>query len=185
MDRRQRKTREQIFNAFTELLKSKSAERITVGEIIEKADVGRATFYAHFPTKDYLIKELNEELFCHVFDSLNVNNIGHRHIFGCEGVCDVTLHLFKHFLDNDNGILDMLCCPNNELFVKYFKSGLIKLIENASEVFSAERSKTLPSSFWVNHLASAFVETVRWWIDNGRKESAEEINNYYLTVLNV
>ena len=68
MDRRQRKTREAIFSAFISLLSQKDCSQITVGEIIEKADVGRATFYAHFPTKDFLLKELCEDLFCHIFD---------------------------------------------------------------------------------------------------------------------
>jgi len=40
MDRRQRKTREAIFNAFTELLSKKDFNQITVGEIIEHADIG-------------------------------------------------------------------------------------------------------------------------------------------------
>ena len=48
MDRRKRKTREAIFSAFVTLLAKKDFSQITVGEIIEKADVGRATFYAHF-----------------------------------------------------------------------------------------------------------------------------------------
>ena len=68
MDRRQKKTRENIFKAFIELLSKKHYNNITVGEIIERADVGRATFYSHFETKDFLLKELCEELFCHIFD---------------------------------------------------------------------------------------------------------------------
>ena len=39
MDRRQRKTREAIFAAFTSLLSNKDFTKITVGEIIEGADV--------------------------------------------------------------------------------------------------------------------------------------------------
>ena len=58
MDRRKRKTREAIFSAFIELLSAKDFSQITVGEIIERADVGRATFYDHFETKDFLLKEL-------------------------------------------------------------------------------------------------------------------------------
>ena len=55
MDRRQRKTREAIFAAFIALLSKKDFSQITVGEIIDKADVGRATFYSHFETKDFLL----------------------------------------------------------------------------------------------------------------------------------
>ena len=81
MDRRQRKTREAIFKAFIALLSKKHFNQITVGEVIERADIGRATFYAHFETKDFLLKALCEELFCHIFDAVENNKANHRHIF--------------------------------------------------------------------------------------------------------
>ena len=59
MDRRQKKTRDAIFKAFIDLLSKKHYNQVTVGEIIERADVGRATFYAHFETKDYLLNSEN------------------------------------------------------------------------------------------------------------------------------
>jgi len=55
MDRRQRKSRQAIFRAFTELLKKENYSKITVQQIIDLADVGRTTFYMHFETKDALI----------------------------------------------------------------------------------------------------------------------------------
>lgn len=184
MDRRQRRTRELIFKAFTELLAQKNAGKITVGEIIEKADIGRATFYAHFPTKDLLIKELSEELFCHVFDSTKQHVDKHRHIFDCEAPSSVCLHLFEHLQNNDNGILNLLASPNNDMFLRYFKNGLIKLIENGPQSFGGDSPSALPKDFLVNHLASTFVETVRWWIKNNRKQTPEEITRYYLLAIN-
>ena len=183
MDRRQKKTRESIFRAFSELLSKKHYNQITVGEIIERADVGRATFYAHFETKDFLLKELCEELFCHIFDATEQGGEKHRHIFECEAPTSVFLHLFQHLQNNDNNILALLACDNNELFLGYFKTSLKELIAKQLHLFSNEMDGEIPREFWIHHISATFVETVRWWVDNGLKESAQTIAEYFSIAL--
>lgn len=178
MDRRQRKTREAIFSAFTKLLSDKKFAQITVNDIIEEADIGRATFYAHFETKDFLLKELCEELFCHLFDSMNDSH-SHRHIFSCDAPDSVYLHLLMHLSKNDNHILDLLSCTNNELFLSYFKENLKKLTESQLSLFEDHKNPKLPHDFWVNHISSTFVETIRWWIQGGMKEPPQTIAEYF------
>ena len=177
MDRRQRKTREAIFGALTDLLAGKEFSRITVGEIIERADVGRATFYAHFETKDSLLEELCDDLFCHVFDGAAGEE--HRHLFHCDPPESPFLHLFRHLLNNDNRILDLLSCPDNRLFLGHFKARLREMAAGQAHLFRDRKSEVLPEDFWVDHIASAFVDTVGWWIENGMKESPETIAEYF------
>lgn len=184
MDRRQRKSREAIFNAFIKLLSERDFNKITVAEIIEEANVGRATFYAHFETKDYLLKELCEELFCHIFDLTTNKNTEHRHIFECDEPDTVFLHLFKHLGKNDNNILELLSGKNNDLFLNYFKSNLNRLVKKQLISFDINKSNKLPENFIINHITSSFVETVRWWVDNGMKETPEEINEYFNSLIN-
>ena len=50
-DRRVERTRQLIRGAFRSLLEEKGYEVLTVQEIIDRANVGRATFYAHFDNK--------------------------------------------------------------------------------------------------------------------------------------
>lgn len=181
MDRRQRKTREAIFNAFTELLSRKHFAQITVGDIIEKADIGRATFYAHFETKDFLLKEFCQELFCHIFDTEEHKE--HRHIFSCDGADGVFLHLFQHLQKNDHNILTLLSSQNNELFLNYFRSGLTHLVERQYSLFEDRRPPELPDSFWQDHIVSTFVQTLKWWIGHGLKETPETITEYFFMVV--
>ena len=183
MDRRQRKTREAIFHAFTELLSKKDYNSITVGEIIDRADIGRATFYAHFETKDFLLKALCEELFCHIFDTeFNINH-EHRHIFDGDSTGSVFLHLFQHLQKNDQNLLTLLSCQNNELFLKYFRSGLEGLISDNLSLFEGKKSDHVPEAFWKNHILSTFMGTLEWWLAHGKKESPEVITQYFFQVL--
>ncbi len=184
MDRRQRKTRIAVFKAFSELLSEKNVNRITVEDIIERADIGRSTFYAHFETKDYLQKELCEELFCHIFDSMIDSSNGHTHIFECDAPDSVYLHLFRHLKKNDNNILDLLSGENNEMFLNYFKAGLFELICTQGELINKSAFDGLPDDFLANHIVSTFVETVRWWVKNRCRQSPEEITGYFLIAVN-
>ena len=176
MDRRQRKTREAIFQAFIALLSEKNYNQITVAEVIDRADIGRATFYAHFETKDYLLKALCEELFGHVFADSGEDS----HLFHCDAPGDTFEHLFHHLYKNDNQILELLSCRNNELFLHYFRSSLTAFLQANPALFSGRENPGLPADFWVGHIAATFVETVRWWLETGRGQSPKELAQYFL-----
>ena len=183
MDRRQRKSREAIFRAFTNLLTKKDFDKITVGEIIEEADVGRATFYSHFETKDFLLKDFCEELFCHIFDAEKKDGNGHTHIFSCDDSDTAILHLFCHLQKNDNNVLALLSSRNNELFLRYFKNNLYSLVESHLYMFEATENLGVPQKFWLNHIVSTIITTLKWWIDEGMKESPEKLTEYMFSVL--
>jgi AcrR family transcriptional regulator len=59
-DRRIVRTRRMIQQALMELMHAMRYEDITVQHLIDRADVGRSTFYAHYSDKDEAAKELLE-----------------------------------------------------------------------------------------------------------------------------
>lgn len=178
MDRRQRKTRSAIFEAFIQLLSEQDYSRITVEQIIDRADVGRSTFYAHFETREFLLKELCQELFAHVFAPQEETGL-----FRCDAPNSVFLHLFQHLKRNDNNVLRLLRGRNQELFLGYFKDNLIKSVKHYLPLFAHRKDPRLPEDFWLDHICASFVQTVRWWIDHGLIQSPEEITEYFLLIV--
>ena len=61
-DRRVSKTRRALKEALTDLILEKGFEGVTVQDVIDRADVGRSTFYAHFVDKDDLLMAILADL---------------------------------------------------------------------------------------------------------------------------
>ncbi|MBR3778781.1 MAG: TetR/AcrR family transcriptional regulator [Clostridia bacterium] len=175
MDRRQKKTREAIFRAFTSLLSKKNYHQITVQDILDTADVGRTTFYAHFETKEYLLRDLCADLFGHVTDTA----LGQVSCACGDAADSVFLHLVRHLRQNDRGILDLLSSENDGLFLDYFRGEVCRLVEST---YGARLSIHLPRDYLVQHIAAAFVQTVRWWLSEECTRSPEEVTACFLAV---
>lgn len=178
MDRRQRKTRDSIIKAFVALLQKRDYSSITVSDVIERADVGRATFYSHFETKDYLLRELCKELFDHIFDK--EHKCGG--IFDCDSTDSMFLHLVKHLEKNDNNVLELLAKDSCGLFMEYFSDNLKEVLKEKIDLVPVKNG--LPIDYWTNHVASTFISTIKWWVSNGKKQSSEAITKCFLSAIN-
>lgn len=183
MDRRQRKTREAIFSAFSSLLEKKPYSKITVQEIIDAANVGRTTFYAHFETKDDLLKELCEELFVHIIDS--AMDCTHTHgLYSDKSAPEsVFCHLLQHLQENDKNIIGLLSCESSEIFLRYFKDSLNGLVQSQFVNQNRKRNTDIPQDFLINHISGSFVEMVLWWIKGRMKQTPAELDRYFRAVI--
>lgn len=138
MDRRQRKTRKAIFDAFTKLLEDKSYSGITVQEIIDEADISRSTFYSHFETKDELLRELCTEIFEHVFSNHISKENSHDFSGSDNDLKEEITHMLYHLQDNNRYISRILSCESGEIFMNFFKEYLKK-----SSMQSSKRSEQI------------------------------------------
>ncbi len=183
MDRRQQKTRASIFTAFSTLLAKKSYSKIAVQEIIDTANVGRTTFYAHFETKDDLLKALCEELFGHIISSMLDCTHTHGLYSDKSAPASVFCHLLQHLQENENNILELLSCESSELFLRYFKDSLNQLIQQQFVNQNRTNNTDIPQDFLVNHISGSFVEMVLWWIKGKMKQTPEELDRYFRAVI--
>ncbi len=74
MDRRIRKTREAILEAFIGLMAEKDFEHITMNDIADRADINRGTIYLHYMDKFDLLDQCIETHLSQLFESCLVSD---------------------------------------------------------------------------------------------------------------
>lgn len=176
MDRRQQKTRKAVFEAFTALLERKPYSKISVQEIIDGANIGRSTFYAHFETKDELLKELCKEIFDHVFSEHLERETTHDFSAREKDLEAEVTHVLYHLGDNRIYLRSILSCESGEMFMQYFKAYLVTLFQSQVE----QQPTDVPKDYLLNRMVCDFAETVRWWMANDGY-SAEEVSRFFLS----
>ena len=73
LDPRVKRTRSLILQAFGSLLAEKGFESISVQDITDKAEINRATFYAHFQDKYDLLNKAIGQMFRHEIEKRTLN----------------------------------------------------------------------------------------------------------------
>ena len=183
MDRRQRKTRAAIFNAFTALLNRKSYYKIKVQEIIDAADVGRSTFYDHFETKDALLETLCRELFDHIAQSLVDKNHSHCRFTSDGEEPSAFCHILYHLREDERYILRLLARERNETFIECFKRNMNGLLRDEKFFNPKWRSLGVPEDFLIDHISSSFVNMIQWWVRNKMQPEPPTMDKYFRSMI--
>ncbi|MDO4977349.1 MAG: TetR/AcrR family transcriptional regulator [Eubacteriales bacterium] len=178
MDRRQQKTRTAIFNALSRLLQKKHFHNITVQEIIDEANVGRSTFYAHFETKDDLLKSMCSDIFDHIISEELTAESSHDYSDGTHDIGELLEHILCHLQDDKMEIQQILSSESESLFLGYFKDALKNLFKNYVNTEGLKKDQ-IPENFCVDLMAAGFVEAVRWWVKNRMQYSPQDVAKYY------
>ena len=161
MDRRQQKTRQAVFDAFALLLERKNYTNITIQDIIDEANIGRSTFYAHFETKDELLKVLCSEIFDHVFAEKKKKKKTHDFSENGNNIKAEITHILYHLQEHMDYLPGILSGESGDIFMSFFMGHLRELFSHARGSGTA-----VPRDYILNHMVCDFAETVRWWARN-------------------
>lgn len=176
MDRRQKRTRQAVFQAFTQLLERKSYSNISVQEIIDEANIGRSTFYSHFETKDELLRALCAEIFEHVFSDSLTSESSHDFSQSRQDIQSEVTHMLYHLQDSRSYIKGILSCESGEIFMQSFKEYLAGVFRDELERYPL----AAPKDYMLNHVICDFAETVRWWMRHP-DYSPEQISGFFFS----
>ncbi len=170
-DERIRRTHERLGNALVQLIGEKPINDITVQEVLDRASVGRSTFYLHFRDKnDLLLSQL--EMFLEMM-STALTRCGDK----SDRVVPVE-EMFAH-IGGQNKIYRALAESGRlndffDLAHGYFARGIEQRLRGR-----LPKLRQHELSVRAFALAGSLLALLRWWIDRGAKEAPHEMDELF------
>ena len=172
-DSRVRRTRDALGDALVALMQEKPFETITVQDVLDRAKVGRSTFYSHYSDKDDLLMSDVEEFFESVSLLLSLRGDKSDRVFP---VTEFFGHIIeaKQFIDAlvSSGKFD----DNMELARGQFARGIERRLSELprGQQIPADERLVLAVGY-----AGALLSLLTWWIDRGMKQSPSEMDQLF------
>ena len=164
-DPRVERSTRQLGVALVELLHERTFDTITVSDILERAGVGRSTFYAHYRNKQDVLHSTYERMFSafeHQLDrSHGVQDRGFPAGRRLIPVCEFSAHVgdasaLVHALRKSRRMEELW-----DLAIGY----LARMIERRIVPLNGE-SQLVPAALVSRMLAGAYLEMLKWWLDH-------------------
>jgi hypothetical protein len=175
-DRRTRRTRQRLRDAFVALLKEKRYEDISVQDIIERADVACSTFYVHYVDKeDLLVGKWG------VFSS----NLGvHAGVLGHaenEGRFLLSTQGWFHHIQAQGDLLKIIAKdPAMDLAMKTLHGILLEDMQTRIQSHLPENENaSMPPSLAVDYLAGSLMTLLKWWMQQGMSYPPEQMDKIF------
>jgi AcrR family transcriptional regulator len=171
VDRRIRRTRDTLGDALVELIREKPFEDITVQEILDRAGVGRSTFYTHYRDKQDLFLGEVEDFFEML--STMLTRKGAR----AERLAPVT-EFFAHLSDVQDFYRSLVASGKaNDVWALgrgYFARSIEERLRLAGvEMQPVERAAQAFA------LSGSLFALLEWWLDHGRKNDPSEMDRLF------
>ena len=168
MDPRVQRSVRALGSALVALMHERDFDRITVQDILDRAGVGRATFYSHYRNKDDVLYSSYERLFDHLEQVLRASPSRNERLIPVD---EFLTHLGEVgvFIESlrRSGKMDAIF----SLAVDF----MARMVE--VRIAPAPRtSPSVPAPLVARMLAGALAEMIKWWLDHPSAASPAELD---------
>jgi AcrR family transcriptional regulator len=176
-DRRVGKTRRALKEALTDLILEKGYESVTVQDVIDRADVGRSTFYAHFIDKDDLLMAILADLEMPAPDATSWAPDDPAFAW--------TLELFRHFGSGKRLFKAVAGSQSGALARRETTQRLEQLVRaELSRLQAARKLDAFRVETVVRFLVGTFIGFMDWWMrEENERLPTEQVDHAFRSLV--
>jgi AcrR family transcriptional regulator len=174
-DRRVQRTQQLLHGALMSLIQEKGFEGLSVQDIIDRANVGRATFYAHFDNKEDLLASGIDGLWASLRER-------QRQALADATVDDDRLFAFSHDLfvhANEHRAVfrAMVGKRSGAVIQQLLQKMLVDLVrEEVTRTVSSAVTPAAPVEAMAQFIGSGLFGLLMWWGNGKMRMPVEEVN---------
>ncbi len=176
-DRRIQKTQKLLRGALVSLLGEKPYDSIVVKEILERANVGRSTFYTHFQDKDALLVSGIHDMLGPV-ESTTQPTSKKPH----ERILWFSIPIFEYHYQHRHASGDRIGARGRAILREHLRKVLAQVIADVvKNEFRTRRTppRQVPADLLSEYVASTFVLVLNWWLDKRMPLRPRDINDVF------
>jgi AcrR family transcriptional regulator len=175
-DRRVQRTRELLQRALIDLIGERGYDAITVQDIVDRANLGRTTFYLHYTSKDDLFVACHQAVISQFqFGPLYRHPLSREELLAPEAPPGMTA-AYRHLSEAWVRLHPIFQGKDGPLILRRMREWGAQEIEGnlraAFDRFDVAQS-TIPLDVLANYLAGAQVALVQWWLERSSLEKRQ------------
>jgi AcrR family transcriptional regulator len=161
---RVRRTRKLLREALVELIEEHGFDRLTVGEITERAMVSRAAFYRNYRDKYHLVEQIFDEAMGQLLGTIADDT--------AQPPLERWVAFFEHIAEYHRLYGALLGKSGSPWFAAKMRAALADMV---TEHLPGQDSPTPAAGLVPTILAAMFVQAITWWLEHNRPTSPRQI----------
>lgn len=164
-DRRIQKTLRLLHEALGTLIREKPYDEIVVQEILDRANVGRSTFYMHFRDKDELLASGIHDMLGSVHAPAEASASGKHY----ERLVRFSLPIFEHIDQHRRTGAALMGVRGRAVVHERLQKIVAQQIADEVKRPTDSRRKPsnkIPQDLLAQYVASTFILVLNWWVES-------------------
>jgi AcrR family transcriptional regulator len=175
-DRRTQRTHHNLTHALVDLVTEKRFDDITVQNLIDRADIGRSTFYSHFRDKEDLFQSNWEGFLDFCVEQIEWSKVGSGSFFP-------VVFLFSHLKDVQPFYRGLVRSRKSESLMKSGSEYLSRQIEQGLKQ-NLKHRPSIPFPILSTYLATELFALLKWWLDERMPYPPERMDEIFHALVN-
>jgi AcrR family transcriptional regulator len=184
VDRRIRKTQDLLRSALRSLIGEKDYDAITVQEILDRANVGRSTFYMHFRDKDELLTSGIHDILSSTHAGASPAAATSRDPFTWFSL-PILENIDRH-RHHEPTREDRMGTRGRAIVHEHLRTVLAALIaEEVTRDHQGRRRslRPIPPDLLVQHVASTFILVLNWWVETRSSLAPKDVHELFRSLI--